>query len=256
MCTVLFIPKGENYYFASLRDESPLRTKAVIPDIYKLNNKDILAPIDGMAGGTWIGVTALGTVIILLNGGITKHVRQTSYRKSRGLIVTELLASDLPHTNWNLMDLHGIEPHTLVVWHENILYQLIWDGTNKHNEKLAPNQPYIWSSCTLYNQKASLYRRELFQQWIGMNLPVSLVSLLQFFNSISDSENGFLINRSEEIKTLSCTFIELNTKESAQMEYHDFMSGMGYDKKIGVSNSIKRKSLNVSKIMNAQSNNI
>ena len=96
MCTVVFIPKGDKYFFASLRDESPLRPRAAVPTIYKEGDAVILSPIDAMAGGTWLGVTASGSIIILLNGGFKKHERKTNYRKSRGLIVTELLASNLP----------------------------------------------------------------------------------------------------------------------------------------------------------------
>lgn len=115
MCTVVFIPKGDKFYFASLRDESPLRPKAVVPDIYRGEDTVILSPIDALAGGTWLGVTSLGSVIILLNGGFEKHERKANYRKSRGLIVSELLASNLPVVNWNSMDMNGVEPFTLVV---------------------------------------------------------------------------------------------------------------------------------------------
>ena len=239
MCTVVFIPKGDKYFFASLRDESPLRPRAVVPDIYKEGYAIILSPIDAMAGGTWLGVTASGSVIILLNGGFEKHERKTNYRKSRGLIVAELLASNLPVVNWNLMDMHGVEPYTLVVWNEGNLFQLVWDGENKNGILLKPNQPYIWSSATLYDNQARTCRSELFHQWIGMNTPVSSLSLFNFFKSFTESENGFIMNRNEQTKTLSYTFIELQIDDSAEMQYHDFLSDTYHDKKIWFSNSIK-----------------
>jgi hypothetical protein len=239
MCTVVFIPKGDKYFFASLRDESPSRPKAVVPDIYKDGDSVILSPIDAMAGGTWLGLTASGSVIILLNGGFEKHERKTNYRKSRGLIVTELLASNLPVVNWNLMDMQDVEPYTLVVWNEGNLFQLVWDGEHKHGTLLKSDQPYIWSSSTLYDQQARMHRSELFQQWIGMNTPVSSLSVFNFFKSYTDSENGFLMNRNEQTKTLSYTFIELQTDDSAEMQYHDFLSDTYHDKKIWINNSIR-----------------
>ncbi|MDN3654844.1 NRDE family protein [Ferruginibacter paludis] len=239
MCTVVFIPKGDKYFFASLRDESPSRPKAVVPDIYKEGNAVILSPIDAMAGGTWLGVTESGSVIILLNGGFEKHERKTNYRKSRGLIVAELLASNLPVGNWNLMDMQDVEPFTLVVWNEGNLFQLVWDGEHKHGTLLKSGQPYIWSSSTLYDQQARMHRSELFRQWIGINTPVSSLSVFNFFKSYTESENGFLMNRNEQTKTLSYTFIELQTDDSARMQYHDFLNDSFHDKKIWFNNGTK-----------------
>ena len=239
MCTVVFIPKGDKFFFASLRDESPLRPGAAVPDIYKEGDAVILSPIDAMAGGTWIGATASGTVIILLNGGFEKHERKTNYRKSRGLIVAELLASNLPVENWNLMDMQGIEPYTLVVRNEGNLFQLVWDGEQKHSVLLKSDRPYIWSSATLYDHQSRTYRNELFQQWIEMNTQVSSLSLFNFFKSFTDSKNGFLMNRNEQTKTLSYTFIELQIDKSAEMQYHDFFSDSYHDKRIWFNKALK-----------------
>ena len=252
MCTVIFIPKGDKYFFASLRDESPLRPKASVPTIYKDADAVILSPIDALAGGTWLGVTAAGSVIILLNGGFKKHERNTNYRKSRGLIVAELLASNSPVESWNLMDMQVVEPYTLVVWNEGNLFQLIWDGEHKHCLPLKPDQSYIWSSVTLYDRQARKYRNELFEQWIGMNAPVSSLSLFNFFKSFTDKENGFLMNRNEQTKTLSYTFIELQLNNSAEMQYHDFLSGSYQSKKIWINNSIKNLLLETENLHTAQ----
>jgi len=237
MCTVVFIPKGDKYYFASLRDESPLRPRASMPTIYKKGDVFILSPIDAMAGGTWLGITASGNVIILLNGGFEKHDRKISYRKSRGLIVADILASNLPVENWNLMDMNGVEPYTLVIWNDGNLFQLVWDGEHKHSELLRSDHPFIWSSATLYDNSARSYRSELFQKWIGMDEPVSSLSLFNFFKSFADNENGFLMNRNDQTKTLSYTFIELQIGDSAEMKYHDFLSDTYHANKIYFDNS-------------------
>jgi hypothetical protein len=239
MCTVVFLPKGDKYFFASLRDESSLRPRAAVPTIYKQGEAVILSPIDAQAGGTWLGVTASGSVIILLNGGFKKHERKANYRKSRGLIVADLLASYSPVIDWTLMDMQDVEPYTLVVWNEGSLFQLVWDGTHKHGVLLKSNQPYIWSSATLYDYQARVYRSELFEQWVGMNIPVSSLSLFNFFKSFTDRENGFLMNRNEQTKTLSYTFIELQTDDSGEMQYHDFLNDSFHDRKIWFNNSLK-----------------
>lgn len=223
MCTVVFIPGKNNFYLGSLRDESPKRARALAPEIYTECENTYMAPKDPMAGGTWIGVTNAGNAIVLLNGGFENHQRKNYYRKSRGLIVTELLASAVPVVEWSLIDMQDIEPFTLIVWSDNNLFELVWDGTEKHRTRLDAELPHIWSSSTLYNAEAKAVRKELFQNWIAMNPPVSKLSILNFFKSFDDAENGFIMNRNERTKTLSYSLIEFYPHDNAVFNYYDFM---------------------------------
>jgi hypothetical protein len=222
MCTVVFIPGNKKSFFGSLRDENPKRPKANVPDGYETDNIAFLAPKDPVAGGTWMGVNNAGNVIVLLNGAFENHERKKYYRKSRGLIVTELLAAEMPVIEWNLCDMEGIEPFTLIVWSDNNLFELVWDGVQRHRLLLDAAQPHIWSSSTLYGTDAKAKREELFQNWIVMNPPVSKLSLLNFFKSYKDDADGFIMNRDENIKTLSFSFIELSHNKEAVMSYYDF----------------------------------
>jgi uncharacterized protein with NRDE domain len=219
MCTVVFIPENDKFYFASLRDESPLRSKALIPEINISNEVHYLSPKDSKEGGTWVGVNNLGIVIILLNGGLRKHKRKDYYRKSRGLIVNELLSSDMPLVDWSLLRLEDIEPFTLVVFDKNNLFQLVWDGTQRIKTQLNTFISHIWSSSTLYDADAKVNRESHFRNWINGEPAISMNSLFSFFKSVKDPENGFIINRKEQVKTLSYTFIEFDHNANAQMEY-------------------------------------
>jgi hypothetical protein len=221
MCTVVYIPGNSKQYFASLRDESPLRSKAIVPEKYTENDVSYLSPVDSQAGGSWIGVNTHGILIILLNGGFENHKKKKSYRKSRGLIVKELLLSAMPVIEWSLMKLDGIEPFTLIVAAEKNLFRLVWDGEQKHRINLDMERPHIFSSSTLYNAQARNYREDLFENWIAMNPPVTKLSLLNFFNSSTDKKNGFLIDRDGEIKTLSYTFVEIDLQVAAVMDYYN-----------------------------------
>ncbi len=240
MCTVIFMPNGNTFYFASLRDESPSRPAAWAPSVREVSGVSILSPVDAKAGGTWIGISAMGNIIILLNGGFENHIKKTHYRKSRGEIVTALLATAAPVTEWKKMHLENIAPFTLVVWMQDQLYQLVWDGVNKQHLKLETGKPAIWSSATLYNAEAKLKRNELFNKWIALNIPVSAASLMELFTSTTDNENGFLINRSDRIQTLSYSFIELEQNKAAGFEYADFLNNRVYKEKIHFhTNSVK-----------------
>lgn len=232
MCTVVFIPNTNKMFFASLRDESPLRPTAITPELFNIDNLTILSPRDALAGGTWLGINDHKNIIILLNGGFEKHEQKKDYRKSRGLIVSELLQSEMPIIDWELMKMHGIEPFTLIVWSDKILFKLIWDGSIKHRVKLDSKVPHIFSSSTLYSPNAKKDREELFQNWIAMNPPITKLSLLKFFNSVNDSENGFIMNRNEKVKTLSYSFIELTNNAIAELNYYDLQNFSHAQKKI------------------------
>ncbi len=223
MCTVVFIPGTRQHYFASLRDEDAERPTAKAPDLYTEGGMRFLAPKDGLAGGTWLGINEIGNVIILLNGGFEKHAPGNDYRKSRGLIVPELLSSDIPVVHWQAMALQQIEPFTLVVWSNDSLFQLVWDGEQKNQLKLNTDIAYIWSSSTLYSSKSKAYRKKLFEQWME-NIPaINRESLLSFFWEEADAENGFIINRNGKIKTLSYSFISIDRSDSACIHYYDFI---------------------------------
>lgn len=224
MCTVVFIPGFKEVYFGSLRDESPKRPRALKPSIKDYNGMCILSPKDPLGSGTWVGVNSTGNVIILLNGGFENHEKKDYYRKSRGTIVSELLAGSMPVVEWNLFNLEDVEPFTLIMWSDNNLFQLVWDGQKRSRIRLDETQPYIWSSSTLYNSEAKAIREELFQNWIVMNPPVSKLSLLNFFKTYTEAENGFMMNRSEIIKTLSFSFISIVEDYNATMSYYDFLN--------------------------------
>jgi uncharacterized protein with NRDE domain len=223
MCTVIFLPNNGQYCFASLRDESPKRQQALQPAIYTHNNVEIIAPLDGQAGGTWVGANAFGNIVILLNGAFENHIRASNYRLSRGLFVRSLLLEEVPVTAWQTMDLQNIEPFTLVVWQQQQLFELVWDGQQKHSQQLAITKPHIWSSSTLYDTIAKQQRKAAFQQWWATEPPVSKQSMLSFFQSLHDEQNGFLIHRSPTMKTLSFTFL---TQDAATTScyYHDFLN--------------------------------
>jgi len=225
MCTVVSIPGKNGYHFASLRDEDAGRQQAIVPLFIQGDNSSYLAPIDPLGKGTWLGVNEYGNVIILLNGGFENHTKQKKYAKSRGIIVTELLSDSMPVVEWNLMDLNNIEPFTLIVWSEGNLFQLVWDGKQKHRINLPKTEAHIWSSSTLYSANAKTCRTQLFNKWMSTIPCVSKLSLLNFFSGYNDNYNGFLMNRDEKVKTLSYTFITLQKGNSATVNYQDFSAG-------------------------------
>src|ERR1700690_3075267 len=96
MCTVTFIPAGNHFFFTSSRDEKAGRPLALFPAIYEINGCRVLFPKDPLGGGSWIAVNERGHAGVILNGAIKMHEANISYRKSRGLILLDLISGSSP----------------------------------------------------------------------------------------------------------------------------------------------------------------
>jgi len=210
MCTVAYIPGKTGSILASLRDENPARAVALAPAIYRNNEHSYVMCQDPAGGGTWAGFNDSGSAIALLNGAFDAHKSTPPYRMSRGRIVRSLLESTMPVVEWMLMDMDDIEPYTLIVFTERQLFRLTWDGMQKHRTVLDGRTSHIFSSATLYDARAAQVRRDHFDNWMVMDPPVNRLSLMGFFKSLKDRQNGFIIDRSEQMKTLSMSYMELS----------------------------------------------
>jgi len=224
MCTVSFISSNGKAILTHNRDEKVARPSAIEPQKYFINQKNIYFPKDQKAGGTWYAVSENGTVLVLLNGADEKHQLKPSYRKSRGLIVLDLISSNSPILAWNSIDLSAIEPFTIVLFQDKKLYQLRWNEIEKTTLNLDSNQSYIWSSSTLYSKKIRRQREELFQIFIASN-EISAENLFQFhrYAKKDDSENGLVINRNNDLKTLSITQTMIQENKIV-LSYHDLQN--------------------------------
>lgn len=208
MCTVTFVPLGgDEFVLTSNRDVSYRRAPASPPEFHDEVVVRLLYPKDGKAGGTWIGSSRDNRLICLLNGGFENHVRQKSYRKSRGLIVTDLLAAEDLTDRLRQIDLEGIEPFTLVIseWKKSLeLREFVWDGSEKHLKDL-PLKPRIWSSSTLFDPPMQKQREIWFRSWINEE-GLSAGSMLDFHRNAGagDDEVGVVLKR-KEVGTVSIT---------------------------------------------------
>lgn len=221
MCTVSFVNSEGRIFITSNRDENIIRPSAIPPKNYTVKGKNVIFPKDPKAGGTWYIVDEEGTVLVLLNGAEEKHERKSSYRKSRGLIVLELMSENSPKDFWEQIDLENIEPFTLVLFQNNQLFQLRWNGTNKEKLVLDPNEKHIWSSSTLYSNSIRKERADLFYAFLENKGLLSETDMYQFhrYADQENTENGLVINRNGETKTLSITQSIIEKNKVAILHY-------------------------------------
>ena len=242
MCTVTFIPSGDNKYITSNRDEKHWRSNALSPAVYPFTSGNLLFPKDGDAGGTWIAAHENGNAIVFLNGGFVRHTPQPPYRKSRGLILLDLLDTPNPVMAFKTGSLHQIEPFTAVIWSSGQLFECRWDGQQKHTAGLSVTQPHIWSSATLYDEAVVEKRKSWFTKWLQQYRKAAQPSpddILHFhqFTGDGDTHNDLRMNRNGQVFTVSVTLLAL-TDETTQMHYLDLKNNTAFTQNLIVEKSM------------------
>jgi len=221
MCTVSFVATNDKIIITSNRDEKTVRPSAIPPNNYIVNGKNLIFPKDPKAGGTWFVANADGTILVLLNGADEKHEVKLPYRKSRGLIVLDLISGFSPKDFWTEIDLENIEPFTLVLFQNNALFQLRWNGEEKQTTPLDVHHNHIWSSSTLYSQSIREKRANWFHAFMDDNPEITESKMHDFhrYTEEGNDENGLVINRNDEMKTLSITQSDIEKNKVAVLHY-------------------------------------
>lgn len=199
MCTVTYVPlKGNDFILTSSRDVPYERESAFPPQKYIEDGIALWYPKDGKAGGTWIGTSDKNRLICLLNGGFEDHTPRLQYRQSRGLIVKELLKDNDIYEAVIKINLEDIEQFTMVIvdWNTSLkAYEFVWNGSRKYFKELD-NQPEIWSSSTLYDEKVKKLRKNWFKDW-QQEKGLSQESILSFHHTagIGDPKIDVVMDR-------------------------------------------------------------
>jgi uncharacterized protein with NRDE domain len=224
MCTVTYVPLSNGFCITSNRDEQIARPKAIPPKEYVIANLSITFPKDQKAGGTWFAQSEKAT-IVLLNGAVEKHLPKTNYRKSRGLIVLDLIATTNIIETWTNIDLQDIEPFTIVLYVADKLYQLQWNETNKSSIELDKNKAHIWSSSTLYSKAIREQRSNWFFDFLNRNESLSAEKLMHFhqFTERENIDYGLQINRNGFLKTVSITQV-ISSNGTLHINYIDLLA--------------------------------
>jgi hypothetical protein len=226
MCTVTYIPLGKNdFILTSSRDVPFSRERASQPKKYIEENVEMFYPKDGKGGGTWIGTSSKNRLICLLNGGFQYHTSRTEYKKSRGLIVKELLKIDDIRKGLNNINLLDVEQFTLTIvdWNKNLeLLEFVWDGKGKHL-KIMSQEPHIWSSSTLYDEGVKQLRQHWFTNWQN-TAEISQETILEFHHDagIGDPHIDLMMDRKMG-GTVSITSIK-KEQQYITMNYEDVLT--------------------------------
>ncbi len=220
MCTVSYIGTSTEIIITSNRDERSARPVALPPEIYSVETKRLLYPKDPLGGGSWFTADQFGNAAVLLNGATEKHLPALHYRKSRGLILTEIAAAPSPIDHWKRIVLKGIEPLTIILLNNKKLSQLSWNGSRKNTITLETKRNYLWSSVTLYSEEIRRRREKWFRDFLSGKSMISAGEMLLFHSSTGkdDPQNGLMMNRDNALRTVSITQTRID-QERVLMTY-------------------------------------
>ena len=239
MCTVTYLPLADGgFILTSNRDEAPARATAQVVEAATQQGHRLLFPKDPLSNGSWICVADNGRLICLLNGAFEKHAHQPPYRRSRGLVVLDFF--DWPRATdfFERYELDEIEAFTMVCWEQGCLHEFRWDGTKRYHRLLNTQQPWIWSSATLYTTYYCTIRATLFEKWRQSQGKYSQEGIIQFHQSggVGDPENDFIMNRKNKVRTVSITSIQ---KESSYFVFKhlDLLSEQHIQKHIEITST-------------------
>lgn len=232
MCTLTFLPANSGFVLTSNRDESFQRPHALPPKQRQVNGRKIYFPKDPLGGGSWIAVDKTGRSACILNGAFGKHEPNPPYRKSRGLILLDaMMAPDIP----GFLENHGlenVEPFTLVVISEMplLIFQLQWDGNERHIQTMDADKAQIWSAPLLYPPEVRKASEARFIEFLNTHRSPQPDDLL-LFNESERYEQKMSAHQMEsvpELKTLSTSQVILNA-EGVRFIYHDLEEDRIYE---------------------------
>jgi len=230
MCTVSFIKSGNKIFITSNRDENIKRSLALPPKLHQQGVFNIISPKDPLSLGTWIALKNGTSAMVLLNGAFLKHQQNPPYRKSRGEIFNNIFYNEDSIKAFVAIDLNNIEPFTLILWQQNSLHQLQWDGSSKRIIEKDSEVAHIWSSCTLYTQDNISYRQQFFKRWLTQQTIFTKEVISKFHlhtNVDNEAEKNIRINRNNGMLTVSISYIEID-KGNANFFYSDLIENKNY----------------------------
>jgi hypothetical protein len=188
----------------------------------------MIYPKDNSAGGTWVTVCENGNAGVLFNGAFQKHQQKQKYKKSRGLVLLDIMASDNPVQNFKKSNFYEIEPFTIIIRQNHRLYEFRWDEQTEHIKLLDADHPYIWSSCTLYDAEMQRQQNESFYYWLKHNGSLDSNEIMRYHRtSCYKTEPESEEQNSLQVKTVSITHVKLQ-RQDAYITYYDTLQNKAH----------------------------
>lgn len=167
MCIISFYKQGDQVVLTHNRDEQISRLASLAIEERKWNNKTFYAPIDQSKNGTWIFYSEQ-YIACILNGGKDKPIHlKSSYEKSRGIVLLDLLKYDSVTDFVKNESLIGIAPFTIFVFERFFkkTFLLFWNENELEVKDLSSFNFVFRASTTLYSLDKMLELENIFHKF-------------------------------------------------------------------------------------------
>jgi hypothetical protein len=237
MCTLTIVPwhphgpQSPGVRIVCNRDESVLRPAARPPELRSLGQRKMLAPIDPVADGTWIGVSDAPLAGILMNVYIAQAEPDViplateipgRVPISRGTIIPRILAAaDLTHALAlaDKLEVARFEPFRLVLVDRERCAEIVWAAEQfSIGKPQIVTEPQFFTSSGLGDDVVAKPRRELFEERFVADRDW-VVAQDSFHRHVwPGCEFASVWMTRREARTQSITWVEIRP-ESAEMRY-------------------------------------
>ncbi len=227
MCTVSWIVHDRNYRLYFNRDEQRSRPRAEFPKVQRHDGIELIAPHDGLGGGSWIAVNQFGLTAFLLNhyAATSSDISPSQFR-SRG----ELPMIMTKQNSWiravgilEEMDLSQFRPFYL-----GMLTSLggcrlfVWNGSGleEHDAGIS-----MITTSSFRADEVEAYRRKRYMEICGeRGCERSRENSLSFHRDLNHEDRAFnpLMSR-EDAETHSISVIEVDPSRVSFSYYEDLL---------------------------------
>jgi hypothetical protein len=230
MCTVSIVPFKEKLFFTFNRDEDPARQTPEYITKEKIGDKEISFAKDIKGGGSWFAADNKGNMTMLFNGAYVKHEKKLDYRKSRGLILLEMVRQQNMLVYFETIDFENIEPFSIILYENKLLFRLVWDGNKKQVTSLSVNQHHIFSSATIYTNGIQECRKNWLSHYLNENNEPNMFDFHSNYKK-NDTENGLILKRNDQLQTLSVSQAQVSNVE-VSIQHFDVLQQYFYNDKL------------------------
>lgn len=224
MCTITAQQDGGRLLVTMNRDE--VRGRA--PEQPPTERGDLVYPVDGQAGGTWIGVNRRGVCACIANlypqdAAVSTYEPPPALRRTRGEIVPDVLDLGNPEAlrRWmTSLDARLYPPFTLLVFAVGKPWmQLRWTGQGEPELQTGHGKWFMLSSSSWNTDSVLSWRRRKFEQWL---LAPRFMGTLPTFHLLQprDMEEWAPLMSRDTAHTRSITQVETDSEAETSTVRH------------------------------------
>ena len=170
MCTVTVVPHETGIRLMCNRDERRTRPAAIPPRVHELGGRLAAFPVDPQGGGSWVGVNDADIAVALLNVHSAPRRCTEGPKRSRGLIVRELLScGSIAHVVEAIasLEVEAFDTFRLVIVQGSTVTVATHGGACTVTcRQISLDTPLLFTSSSLGDAWVEAPRQRLFQRMV------------------------------------------------------------------------------------------